>query len=270
VVVVDVAAAEYPLLAHPDPLDLMVKMDKMELLVKTETMAQMVKPQHLQLNMNHASNVLMLPLDPLVTQDLKDLPVMLVHLVPLLMVVHVDPLAQLDLLDLPDLLVQMENLVHLVLPVLSTMFPAQKDPLDPLAQMDNPDLLDLLAPMDNLDNLEAKDPLEMLDPMVPQETQEQMEMLVPTENLELEVLAITALLHVPHLDIKPFNNHLWEADLLLKAWLPYGRVDKISFSLLYFSPFFLIFLDIVFFGETKKIDSTWVVTLVASPLPFFI
>jgi len=235
VAAVDAASAKLVLLDLLVPMDLM---EKMELPVKMAQMAKTEPLPLLKLNLNLASNVLNLQLVLPVTQDLKVHPVMLVLLVPLLMVVHVDPLAHLDLLDLPDNLVPMEMLVHPVPLVLSTMFPAQLDHPALPAQMDNPDLLDLPVPMDNLDNPEEKVHLEMLDPMELPETQEAMEKMAQMEKLVPVVLAITVLLPVLPQDIKPFNNHLWEADLLLKAWLPLGRVDKIS--VLFFPLFYYI------------------------------
>jgi len=235
VAAVDAASAKLVLLDLLVPMDLM---EKMELPVKMAQMAKTEPLPLLKLNLNLASNVLNLQLVLPVTQDLKVHPVMLVLLVPLLMVVHVDPLAHLDLLDLPDNLVPMEMLVHPVPLVLSTMFPAQLDHPALPAQMDNPDLLDLPVPMDNLDSPEEKVHLEMLDPMELPETQEAMEKMAQMEKLVPVVLAITVLLPVLPQDIKPFNNHLWEADLLLKAWLPLGRVDKIS---VLFFPLFIIF-----------------------------
>lgn len=252
----DVAAVEFLKLAHLDLPAQMVKMDKMVPQVKMVTMVLMAQLLLLNPKLIGASNVLMPLLVPQVMLDLKVLPVMLVHLVLPLTVVHVVPLAQLVPPALLVKLVQMEKLVPLVLPVLSTMFPAQKAQLVPPVQMVNPDLLAPLAQMDNLVNPVEKELPEMLDPMVPQETQVPMEKMVPMEKLELAENVLTVLPHVPPPDIKPSNNnfnyHLWEADLLLKAWLPLVESTNISSSLSFFPfPLFIIWLSSIF-GDTKN------------------
>jgi hypothetical protein len=246
--VVDAVDAVSQKLAHLVLPAQMVPMVKMVLPVKLVTTDKMAQLLLLNLKSIGASNVLNLQLVLLVIQDLKVHPVMLVPQVPLLTVVHADPLAHLDLLDLPDKQ-EPQEMQELQAPLeLLTTFLAPKDPLDPQAQMDNPDLLDPLVPMDNPVNLEVKAHPEMLDPMEPQETQVEMEKMAQMEKLVLVAHAITALPHVLPPDIKPFNNHLWEADLLLKAWLPLVESTK---SLSSFFLFFLLYLVIVIFGETK-------------------
>uniref|UniRef100_A0AC34FUP8 Nematode cuticle collagen N-terminal domain-containing protein n=1 Tax=Panagrolaimus sp. ES5 TaxID=591445 RepID=A0AC34FUP8_9BILA len=151
----------------------------------------------------------------------------------------------------PDKLVQTEMLVPLVNPVLLMMFPAQKAQLVHQVQMVNPDLQDHPAQMDNPDKLEVKVLPVMLDPMVPQVTQVPMEKMALMVKLVPVVNAHTVLLLVLPQVIKPavLNYHLWEADLLLKAWLPLVE-SKNSF------PFFPSLLFILWlssaFGDTKN------------------
>lgn len=225
---VDVVDVVYHKLAHPAHQDLMEAMVKMVLQVKLDLMDKMVQLPLLNPKLIGASNALMLQLVLLVTQDLKALPVMLVLLVLLLMVVLAVLPVHPALLDLLDKLDQTEMLVPLVLLVLLMMFPAQKDLLVHQDPMDNLALLDLLDPMDNPDKPEVMDHPVMLEVTVPQVNQEQTVMQALMVNLALVVNAHTVLHHVPLQVIKP-NNHLKDADVLLKAWFPIVESAKSFF-----------------------------------------
>jgi hypothetical protein len=228
VVDLDVVDVDILLQAHLVLLALMVCLVKMELLDNLEMMVVMAQLQLLNHNVIGASIAhLDLPVVP-VTLEEKDPVEKLEHLVVLLMEDAVDPLAHVDLLDLWEDLVDLDKLVAPVKLVLYEMFPAQWDHLAQLELLDNLEDLDPLETLDVLDPPETWEPLEMLELLEHLDNLVQEETMDPMENLELEVNAITVLLHVLLPVIKPYK-------LLQDSIIPLeSNIPCLSLFFLYF------------------------------------